>query len=236
MFMRRYMLVFIFFVLTIPSYSQQKEIVSPDYTSIEKLTKDPNSAFYYPALFKRYKSDDTTLSFREYKMLYYSFFFQDGFSFSGNAVLEDSLNIYFAKDNLTKSDWQNVIRLSKGCLEKKPFELKKLNLVYYAAKNLGDQKQVRIYQDKIKKIAYAILSSGDGRTEETAMHVLQVSDEYSLINMLGYEYNGQRELKGDRCDYLTLKTNEDNISGLYFDLKQLFTQYEKMLSVTQAGK
>lgn len=234
--MRRYVLAMIITTaLSISAIAQQKDVVKPDYVSIENLTKDPNSVFYYPGLFSRYKADDTTLSFREYRMLYYGFFFRDEFSFSGNAVLEDSLNVFFAKDDMTRQDWLQVIRLSKRCLEKKPFELKKLNLVYFASKNIGDTKQQRIYQDKIKKIAYAILSSGDGQTEESALHVLQISDEYSLINMLGYEFNGQRELKGDRCDYLTLKDNPDNVNGLYFDLKQLFVEYEKMLGGAQAG-
>jgi hypothetical protein len=137
---------------------------------------------------------------------------------------------------MTNGDWQKAIALCKRYLAKKPFELKKLNLLYYACKTTGDTVGQRIYADKIKKIAFAILSSGDGLSTNSGLHVIEISDEYSIIHMLGYEYTGDKELRGDRCDYLGLKENDDQIKGLYFDLKQLFVAYQQILDGSQAGK
>ncbi len=224
--MKRCVLMAIVLVLSFTSKAQDKENLKPDYTAIEKTIADPNSIFYYPPLFLRYKNNDTTLTRREYRYLYYGYFFNKAYRFSQNHPAEDSLDLILKKNILSVKDWRLVIRLLNKCLERNPFELKKLNLMYFAYKNLGDDLHQHIYKDKIQKIAYTILSSGDGESEETALHVLQVSDEYSLINMLGYKFNGKREMRGDRCDYLTLEANDDDIQGLYFDLKQVFAEYE----------
>ncbi len=237
--MRRFVIMTIAIALSVNAISQEKEDIGPDYPAIEKTVNDPNSIFYYPPLFSRYKNNDTTLSFREYKMLYYGSFFRDELSNTEGAsiyIIEDSLNKIFSLKEPGTKDWEQVIQLSERYLDKFPFDLKKLNLVYFACKQTGNRVLQRESVDKIKKLAHVILSSGDGLSETSALHVIQISDEYSIINMLGYEYNGQRELRGDRCDYLNLKENEDRVQGLYFDLKQLFIQYQKKMNGSQAGK
>ncbi|MGN6569139.1 MAG: DUF4919 domain-containing protein, partial [Flavipsychrobacter sp.] len=126
-------------------------------------------------------------------------------------------------------DWAAVLAADTMYLKERPFELKKLNIAFMAYKKLGDSAMANIYLDKVRKVAYAILSSGDGQSEATALHVLEISDEYSLINMLGYEFGGTQELTQAHCDFLSLKDNPENIKGLYFDVKQIFKEYERTL-------
>ncbi|MBA3827942.1 MAG: DUF4919 domain-containing protein [Taibaiella sp.] len=231
-----YLLLIGAIIYSLTGYSQERELLKPDYISIQQIINDPNSAFYYPQLFKRYQTNDTTLSPREYRMLYFGYFFQDKYSAIPRNVQEDSLKILLAKDELEPAEWQSVIRMDKKALVTRPFDLKKLNLLYVGYKMSGDSTNVRLYSDKIRKIAFAILSSGDGQSEETALHVLQVSDEYALINMLGYEYSGHQQLTGAECDYLTLKDNTDNVKGLYFDVKQIFNSYKRILDGSMSIK
>lgn len=231
-----YLIFVVASLFSIAGFPQDREILKPDYSSIEQLIKDPNSLFYYPHMFKKYINNDTTLSLREYRMLYYGYFFQKEYASYEHSDKYDSLNIIFYKDRLTPADWKNIVRIDKQYLLTRPFELKKLNLLYLAYKHLGDTADAAIYFDKIKKIAYTILSSGDGQSETTAMHVLEVSDEYSLINMLGYQFGGQQYLTNSDCDYLTLKENPDNLKGLYFDVKQILAGYEKILGNAMTSK
>jgi len=72
-----------------------------------------------------------------------------------------------------------------------------------------------------------ILASGDGMSETTAFHVLNVSHEYDILNILGYEFSGNQKLTEGKCDYLSLKDNNDQVHGLYFDVKQIFKGYER---------
>jgi len=66
-----------------------------------------------------------------------------------------------------------------------------------------------------------ILSSGDGRTEESAFHVISVSHEYDILQVLGFEFGGQQSLTTKDCDYLAVKENEYDIKGFYFNVQML---------------
>lgn len=232
--MKRCIVFFVLFGLSIVAYAQGREAMVPDYNSIKELVQDPNSLFYYPHLLAKYEHNDTTLSLREYRMLYYGFFFDKKYDQQFNEqTTDDKLKALLDKEDMGKQDWVAVLKIDTQYLKQRPFELKKLNIAFMAYRKLGDSAMANIYLDKVRKIAYAILSSGDGQSETTALHVLQISDEYSLINMLGYEFGGTQELTTSQCDFLSLKENPENIKGLYFDVKQIFKGYER--AVTGAG-
>lgn len=70
---------------------------------------------------------------------------------------------------------------------------------------------------KIRLLTDAILSSGDGLTEESAFYVINIPQEYDILNMIGFEFGGSQSLIKTN-DYLTVKENPANIKGLYFDI------------------
>ena len=232
--MRRCIVFLVLFGLSVVAYAQEREKMIPDYNSIKELVQDPNSLFYYPHLLAKYERNDTTLSLREYRILYYGFFFDKKYEQQFNEQSADEqLKTLLDKETMSKQDWEAVLKVDTQYLRQRPFELKKLNIAFMAYRKIGDSAMANIYLDKVRKIAYAILSSGDGQSETTALHVLQISDEYSLINMLGYEFGGTQELTGSDCDFLTIKDNPENIKGLYFDVKQIFKGYQH--AITGAG-
>ncbi len=219
------------------SQDQGREILIPDYSSIEQIVKDSNSLFFYPRLLKKYENNDTTLSLREYRMLYYGYFFQDDYStYNAYEEVDDTARALLNRGKLSKEQWQTVIRLEKKSLQNDPFELKKLNVMFIAYKKTGDSLNAGVYLDKIKKIAFTILSSGDGQSDTTGLHVLSISDEYAMVKILGYEYGGEQQLTNGQCDYLTLKDNNDNVKGLYFDVKQILKGYQKLYGDVTSGK
>ena len=217
-----FLLALIFLPLGI--YAQDEESFQvPDYSSIKDMTTDLNSAFYYPKLLKRYKDNDTTISPREYRMLYYGFCMQKEYTaFPGFTIEDDELRATFSKDVLEQADLQAIVTSSKKYLDKFPFDLKKLNLVYVASRELGDSLTTEIYLDKVRNISMAILSSGNGLSKETAFHVISLPDEFAMVKMLGYDYTGDQQLSGDNCSFLDLKANTDNITGFYFNAKPVF--------------
>ncbi len=200
----------------------------PDYNEIEKLTKDEGSMFYYDNLFSRYMNNDTTLSLRDYRMLYYGNFFQDSYKPFYHSPQADSIKLLLTNnEELTTRDWEELVRLGTANLQQNPFDLKGINIVWVSHKTLGDTIEARFYFDKLKKLVQTILASGDGLSEETAFHVLNVAHEYDIINILGYEFGGDQQLTDNHCDYLSLKHNDDQLQGLYFDVKQVFAGYER---------
>jgi len=195
----------------------------PDYSSINEMTSDQNSAFYYPKLLKRYKENDTSLSPREYGMLYYGYTQQKEYSpFSGLTKEDDALRAIFSKDKLDDNDLKAIVVQSEKYLETFPFDLKKLNMAYIASKETGDSLTANIYLEKVRNLAMVILATGDGLSKETAFHVISIPDEYAMIKMLGYDFSGDNQLSGDNCNYLGIKYNTDNIEGFYFNAKPVF--------------
>lgn len=170
----------------------QDEFNIPDYNEIERLTKDQGSIFYYDNLFARYQANDTTLSPRDYRMLYYGYFFQPGYSPFKFTNESDTIKTIVNREQLTKTDWNELKRVAQGHLKQNPFDLKGINIAWLATRQTGDSAEARLYFDKLKKLVQTILSTGDGLSENTAFHVLSVSHEYDIVNILGYEFNGGR--------------------------------------------
>lgn len=227
---RRLILIFWLSIIALSVFGQNNRFTIPDYNEIEKLTNDKSSAFYYPTIFERYLKNDTELNLRDYRMLYFGYFFQPHYTPFFESDETDSIKMILGSQNeLYKKDWEDIARLGKANLRKNPFDLKGLNVVWLSLKNSGQEEEAAVYFDKLKKLVQIILETGDGKTEETAFHVLNVSHEYDILNILGYEFDGKQELTEKKCDFLSLKTNEDRLPGLYFDVKQIFKGYEATL-------
>lgn len=94
-----------------------------------------------------------------------------------------------------------------------------------------ENKKDKVYFDKIyfrmNCIIDAILKSGDGKTEDTPLYVIEVSHEYDILNIIGLEYGGEQSLVKNGMDYLKLKDNKMNLKGLYFDASPSFNFLEK---------
>lgn len=215
-------LLLLIFLLPIGLYAQEQEKVDkfmvPDYASIKQMVGDPNSAFFYPKLFKKYQANDTTLSFREYRMLYYGYVFQPGYERNTMQTPEDdSIAAIFAKGQLTEHDLKDIVRLGIAYVEKVPFDLKRINLVHVAASEIGDKAIADVYLQKVRMLALTVLTTGNGLSEETPFYVISESDENAMINILGYKPGERFNVRNTR--YLTVEENEDNLPGLYFDMK-----------------
>jgi len=222
--MSRVIFLFVLFFSSTCLFAQDEDRFKvPDYSSIKEMTSDANSAFYYPKLLKRYRENDSELSVREYTMLYYGFALQKEYTpLTGFTIEDENIRMIFSKDELKQDDLQNIVVESKKYLDKFPFDLKKLNLVYVASREMGDSLNTKAYLDKVRGIALAIISSGDGLQKETPFHVISLPDEYAMIKMLGYEADGKQELEGDNCSFLGIQNNNDKIGGFYFNAKPVF--------------
>lgn len=210
-------------------YAQNKKgFEKPDYKNIERITKDRSSPSYYPKLLKRYEANDATLTPDDYRLLYYGFFFQPGYRAYGSASkYSDSLKAIFKKQDITDADRKNAIRYTLDDLKTSPFSLKDIYRLYNLYEMFKDEKKTDIYLRKLEKIAQAISSTGDAKTDTTALHILSIEDEYTVVSLLGYDFSGSQTRTQNGCEYLLLRKNDDNIEGLYFDVKQILAMSKK---------
>ncbi len=202
-------------------FSQEVGFKKPDYIGIEKIIKDESSEFYYPKLFAKYNNNDTSLSIQAFRVLYYGYLFNEKYSPYGNSDYFDSLSVFYQKDTLTIQDFQKIIHYEKLILHDYPFNLRDINSLAYSLFNIGEAEQANQLRFKLHMLVETILSTGDGRSNETGWHVISVSHEYDILNILGFKYGGQQSLSSKGCDILSLAENEFNIKEIYFDVNKI---------------
>jgi hypothetical protein len=87
---------------------------------------------------------------------------------------------------------------------------------------LGDEAQLAYHQAWVQGLLDSILSSGDGRSHETAFVVIDISEEYDVLRRLGVQPGWQRLsfYEGGLYDVLTVITPQTGDSSeLYFRLE-----------------
>lgn len=201
-----------------------------DYAAIEQKTSDSTSAYFFPKLFAKYLAHDSTLAIDDYHHLYYGYTFQPSYNSLARNESE-RLTALLNQEKFTPAEYQEIIQLEKNWLETSPFDLEAIYFVLWSYDQLGDQAQVKIWDDKLGGLLDAVLGSGDGSSLETAFHVAKVDDEYFLLEVLGLRYAGEQNLIGS-CDYLKIQENEYGLEGLYFNVERHFACLKKMFDPT----
>lgn len=219
-------LIFLFMIIPFWGLAQFQP---PNYEGIGKIIKDSSSPYYFPALMERYEANDTTLSVQHYRILYYGYIFQDSYDPYGLPVQFDTLNRILAKPNLSTEDYQEIIDIEERVLEDYPFNLREISLLAKAYEEVGEDELALTTHDKFNKIARAILSTGDGRTIESAMHVTMNSHEYDILHFLDLEYGDKSEIIDNTYELLSVKDNSYQVDGIYFNVKKMFEYEEKFI-------
>jgi hypothetical protein len=232
-FMRRSLILFVIgcFVI-LQANAQSDDYEKPDFAVIKSNCENRASRFYYPLQMKRYVEDDTTLSVEEYRFLYYGFSFQPEYSPYGKSAVLDQLREALKKEKMTPEEIDKAIGLEKKVLKEFPFNLRNLNMLVRLYDEKGDSVNADKTYKKLLGVGRAILSTGDGRADSSAMYVISVEHEYDMIGLLEYRYGGSQTLvhyKNSSLDYLTLADNKYLTKGLYFNVDRLFAVLEEQL-------
>jgi hypothetical protein len=205
----------------------QDENIKPDYKKIEKAIKKENTPLFYDTLFSRFLRGDTTMTVEEKQHLYFGYQFKENYSPYGDSDYSDSLKELYKKDKLTETDYKLGLRFIDSVLKNEPFNMRKLNIGSKWLMKTGDTLKSGTFSNRINIIFDAILSTGDGKTPETAYYVIAVSHEYDVLSVLDFEFGGEQSLIGHN-DYLKVKKNDYGIEGLYFDITAPFNTLSKM--------
>ena len=208
-------------LFAIVANSQSREFAKPDYKLIEKSTKDKKSPLYFNTLFDRYTKADTTMTMEEKRYLYYGYSFTDAYSpYGGNSAYNKELNNLLNKDKLDKKEIEQLITLTSKILEDYPFNIRMKEYRIHFFGELGRKEEAVKETRQTEMIIEAMLSTGDGRTIDTSFYVINVGNEYELINILGFKYGGEQSLVDFQHDYLKLADNEYELEGLYFEMSR----------------
>lgn len=217
--MKKLLFIVLLTIVIGTSTAQSQEIQKPDYAGIEKSTKDKNSQYFYKKLFARFTTADSTLTLDERRHLYYGFSFTEKYN-PYSSFEKGELNKLLDKEVLTNKEMQTVVLLTGKALDQYPFNIRMREYRQYFLKKLGKDTDAALENARIEIILDAILSTGDGTSKDKAFYVIEVGNEYQLLNILGFEYGGEQSLIEGRYDYLKLQKNAYNVDGFYFDVSR----------------
>jgi hypothetical protein len=193
---------------------------SPDYDLIKKDIQDSSSEFFYPKLLTRLEAFDTTLTIEDYRHLYFGYIYHKDYRPYWVSPDEEKLLRFYQSENIKEKDFDVIINLATHSIIEFPFDLRQMNYLAYIYHLKGEEEMAKKVSYRFQGIIAAIMSSGDGKTCESAFHVISVSHEYVLLNMFQFKMKMQ-SLIGD-CDYLSFEKYQRNIEGMYFNIKALF--------------
>lgn len=84
--------------------------------------------------------------------------------------------------------------------------------------------------DLSKALNEALLSSGDGKTKESAIYVINIADEYALMYRFGVTPTSQSLVRenGQSYDRMELTNNEKGLKVLYFNVTIMEESLKKL--------
>lgn len=217
---------FLFLLISAGAFCQTEEFSKPDYKQIEKNAGDKKSPLYFNTLFERYQKADSTMTIEEKRHLYYGYSFQEVYAPYSISEHYEELNQILQKKDADKKTFEKLIKVSAKVLKDFPFSIRIKEYRIYAFKQLGKYKEARAEEIQASIIIDAILSTGDGTSQANSFHVINTSNEYEILDILGFRFGGEQNLVEQQYDYLTLAENSYNIKGFYFDITRLFESFK----------
>lgn len=221
LFMVKYFFIALVVLCSFTVTAQKTRFTPPDYKKISKAIEKTGSSTFYPRLMERYLAQDTTLSPKDYHLLYYGFSLQPEYAPLAQQPFADSLMTILHKDQITPDQYNTVIKYCNEILKKSPFDMRYLDPLIYVYRMKGNNDLAARLEFKLGRIIETIFSTGDGLTQETAFHLISASHEFDMLRALGFGVNGKQSLKSGQCDFQKVETNDYGIDGIYFNVSAL---------------
>ena len=180
----------------------------------------------YSEFVKQLESGQIDINYKDFRE---SFIESDQFKIASKKSTEfDSLKkeMYSL---MTKKDYQGIIKVTKEMLSIDYTSMIAHKILRQTYKITGDT----ISASKYKTIQFGLLNSivknGDGKTCATAWPVIQIDEEYFILQMLGAALQKQSiDNTGGLCDKMDVQTEEGDKKTYYFETSKVFEGYKKL--------
>ena len=159
----------IFFSLT--SFEQESFDYTKDFKPLLAKTKDSSTDLYYGKLLPRFFAKDTSLS--RYETLALLIGFTDQPDYKPYDDIDTEKEIFDLND---KGNYDDALKEANSYLSTHPVSLRILKEKSYSLHQLRKADSSDYYMDLVQKIMTAMLFSGNGKTPETAIFALNLSD------------------------------------------------------------
>lgn len=203
--------------MTATAAMMAQEVSAPDYRAIRATIQNSKGPNYYPQLMRRYLQNDTTLTLEQYRALYYGYPLQEDYVPYQKAH-KDLIDIRqrIVENKGDQKTCADALVVSQSALDDNPFDLLAISTMVFSYQQLKDTVAFARWNDKMDMLLDAIVSSGDGEDEGSAIHVIDIEHEYEVLNRLGLQVEAD-SVCNDHVELLKVLPNSEDIRGVYFD-------------------
>ena len=194
-----------------------EKFLIPDYEGIQTLGQSN-----YNALIERFNELDTTWTIRDFQSVYY------GSAFYGSP--SSGVNWRRIDDIMETNGNDGVIAYVDSILSVSPFNLGALRLRFIAAYKANDSIATNKYLWQYDRLLDAIYATGDAREEKTALHVVCVNDEYTIMYYVMQVEIEQQTLTPSMCDKIDIITEKGTRLSVYFDVQLVLALEENRIN------
>ncbi len=129
---------------------------------------------------------------------------------------------------MSKKQYENIITTSKKILNIDYTNLTAHKILRQTYKIIGDTINSKKYKTIQFGLLKSIINTGDGKSCESAWDVIQTSEEYFILDMLGAKLNKQEiDYNDGICDKMDVEI-EDVEKTYYFGISKLLQVKEKL--------
>jgi hypothetical protein len=202
------------------NFSFAQKISNIEFNVIKEEITDSTSSNFYSTLIERFVEADTSLTEKEFKLIYYGNVFSENYKPYSSSKSEDKfLELY------NKEKYKKAIPYGEKVLLENPVNLKISFKMLVCHDVLEDKVKVKHYAKRYFPLLGCIYKSGDGNSISTAYVVIKVADEYEILADLGISMASQSLVGStDKLEINTKIQKEEKrkeiIEQLYFNVSK----------------
>lgn len=174
----------------------------------------------YDALLEQAKKGEGAV---DYKALRFAFFETPSFNpMVGMMVYRSLWNV------AGQGNWAEAVKQAESVLEKNYVDVNAHMVAYIAHREQKNEEKAKYHRRWAEGLLDSIKSGGDGKSLETAWHVISISEEYALFRALNMRPVGQSlaNEKGHAFDVMKTVDPQTNAEvTFYFNVDKPFSAY-----------
>jgi len=179
----------------------------------------------YSSYVQKLENGDLNIDFKEFR---FSFIDSEQFLVAAEKfVVKDSLTEAMYAE-LRKENYKAIVNITSQLLSIDYTDLTVHNLRRQSCELTGDSIQAKKHEGILLGLLGSILMNKDGETCETGWQIIQLSEAYFIIQMLGAEILPETEVtENNNCEQFLVKGKEQT-STIFFDIKKMQEGYQRL--------
>jgi hypothetical protein len=178
----------------------------------------------YSAFVTQLEAGQTSINYTEFRE---SFLDSEQFKAAGKQIPDLSTLRKEMHELMRKSKYAEIIDITKKMLSIDYTDIEAHKILHQTYKILGDMPNSKKYHDVEFGLLNSIIKKGDGKTCQTAWPVIQINEEYFILEMLGAKLQKQSvDNTGGACDKMEVQTDQGK-TVYYFEISKVFKGYNK---------